>query len=219
MSSKQMEEVFPYLYRTEFQYLFYSGSKFKVQAFLLCRPEGNLLVYSSAKIEDYSEFIQSKGGLKATLITHVHEASKYCNIVAHKFKAPFYSPELEKDQTSRKCIVDKTYSGDHILDETLKIISTPGHTVGSSCFLWKSPDNKNILFTGDNLFPNPDKSWGVYYTDENHIPDIIKSLEKIKKLSVDIIVPTGYYDENLFYLEVTQSEWEEICQTAILNLK
>ena len=76
-----MEEIYPNLFRTEPYRLFAFGS-FKVSAYLLIRPEGNLLIYSSKKIEKYFSLIEEKGGLKANFITHVHEASKYCNIVS-----------------------------------------------------------------------------------------------------------------------------------------
>ena len=153
-----MEEVYPYLFRTEPFSLFAFGS-FRVSAYLLLRPEGNLLIYSSKKIEQYFPFIEEKGGLRATFITHVHEASPYCNIIANHFGIPFYSPQLESHETSKLCSVDKTYSGDLQYDNTFEIISTPGHTVGSSCFIWTAPDEKRLLFTGDNLYPSGGESW------------------------------------------------------------
>ena len=115
-----MEEVYPYLFRTEPYSLFAFGS-FKVSAYLLLRPEGN--------------------------------------IVANHFGIPFCSPQFESHETSKLCSVDKTYSGDLQYDNTFEIISTPGHTVGSSCFIWTAPDEKRILFTGDNLYPSGGESW------------------------------------------------------------
>ena len=60
-----MEKVYPYLFRTEPYRLFAFGS-FKVSAYLLLRPEGNLFIYSSKIIEQYFPFIEEKGGLRAT---------------------------------------------------------------------------------------------------------------------------------------------------------
>ena len=57
-----MQEVYPYLFRTEPYGLFAFGS-FKVSAYLLVRPEDNLLIYSSKKIEKYFPFIDEKGGI------------------------------------------------------------------------------------------------------------------------------------------------------------
>jgi hydroxyacylglutathione hydrolase len=215
-----MEEIYPYLYRTEFQYLMWPVNRFKVNAFLLVRPEGNLLIYSSPKIEKHYDFIESKGGIKATLISHVHEASKHCNALADHFKADFLSPEGDKQSIEKKCKVDKTFAGDTKLDDSLEIISTPGHTPGSSCFVWTAPDGKRILFTGDNLNPKPKRKrgWGAYPMKNSDIPQIIDSLKKIQKLDIDAVVPGGYYHEDLFFQEVNKKEWEDICEDAIKSM-
>ena len=58
-----MQEVYPYLFRTEPYKLFAFGA-FKVSAYLLVRPEGNLLIYSSKKIEKYFPFIEKREDYK-----------------------------------------------------------------------------------------------------------------------------------------------------------
>ena len=211
---EKMQEVYPYLFRTEPYGLFAFGS-FKVSAYLLVKPEGNLLIYSSKKIEKYFPFIEEKGGLQATFITHVHEASPYCNILADHYSVPFYSPEAEYEDISKSCNVDKTYTGDLHYNKTFRVISTPGHTPGSSCFLWTAPDEKRILFTGDNLYPTSHERWDGFALSKDDIPEIINSLKKIQKLDVDVVVPAGHSVENLFYKEVDKEEWKDMCWGAI----
>ena len=213
-----MKEVYPYLFQTEPYKLFAFGS-FKVSAYLLLRPEGNLLIYSSKKIESHYSFIEEKGGLKASFITHEHEASKYCNIVADHFNIPLYSPELESAEIANVCRVDKTFKGDFHYDDTFEIISTPGHTVGSSCFRWTAPDGKRILFTGDNLYPTGHDKWDGFALNKQDIPQIIDSLKKIQKLNIDVVVPVGYAVENLFYKEVNSEEWTNMCDGAIKRME
>ncbi len=213
-----MEEIYPFLFRTEPHGLFAFGS-FKVSAYLLLRPEGNLLIYSSKKIENYFSFIEEKGGLKANFITHVHEASKYCNIVSDHFNVPFYSPELESEEISKSCRVDKTYK-DHLqYDNTFEIVSTPGHTIGSSCFIWTAPDGKRILFTGDNLYPTSLDICFFFALHKADIPQIIDSLRKIQEMEIDVVVPAGHSEDNLFFKEVNREEWISICDGAIIRME
>ncbi len=62
-----------------------------------------------------------------------------------------------------------------------KIIKTPGHTKGSFCILYDK-----ILFSGDTIFHQ-----GIGRTDfpESSPTEMIKSLEKIKKLDFEILCP------------------------------
>lgn len=214
-----MIEVLSYLYRTQ-EYSPFTFGNFKVSAYLLIRPTGNLLLYSSKHIENYYNFIQQKGGLRSTLISHQDEASGYINKVANQFDASFYSPEKEKETISKKCDVDKTFNGDVQLWDDFKIIATPGHSPGSSCFLWSAPDGKNILFTGDNLYPTTEDTWDAFTLNKNDVPEIVHSLEKIKNLHVDFVVPTGTSAKNLFFKEITnQFDWKRICDDAIIRIQ
>jgi len=213
-----MEEIYPYLFRTEPYRLFAFGS-FKVSAYFLLRPQGNLLIYSSKKIEEYFTFIEEKGGLLANFITHVHEASKYCNIVSDHFNVSFYSPDLESTEISESCRIDKTYKNNFQFDNTFEIVSTPGHTVGSSCFIWTAPDGKRILFTGDNLYPTSQDIWDGFALHKGDIPQIIDSLRKIQELEIDVVVPAGHSEDNLFFKEVNREEWISMCDGAIKRME
>jgi len=215
---KEMIEIYPYLYRTASVPLF-PFSSFKTNAYLLIRPKGNLLVYGPGKnIESYYDFIESKGGITKVLISHRDEATKYSTKVAERFNAQIYCPKLEEDEISKKCRVNKTFSGDKRLDDTFEIFAIPGHSHGSSCFLWTAPDKKRILFTGDSLYPGSDGSWTTYIMDKNNIPAAIKSLKKMRNLNPHVIVPAGYSNKTP-YGEITNKEFKSIIDTAIDQIK
>ena len=63
----------------------------------------------------------------------------------------------------------------------IKIIKAPGHTEHDTCFLYE-----DVLFSGDVLFHN-----GIGRTDfpESSHKDMIKSLEKLKKINYKILCP------------------------------
>jgi len=215
---KDMIEIYPHLYRTEATPLF-PFSSFKTNAYLLIRPGGNFLVYGPGKnIEQYYDFIASKGGIAKVLISHRDEASKFCTKVADRFNAQIYCPALEKEEISKKCRVDETFSGDQKIDDTFEIIFTPGHSPGSSCFLWNAPDKKRILFTGDSLSPGEKGVWGVYLMDANNFPITIKSMQKIRSLDVTVIVPGGCANETP-YEEITNERWKQIIDDLLERLK
>ena len=71
---------------------------------------------------------------------------------------------------------------------SLRVLWTPGHTKGSICLYNKT--NK-ILFSGDTVFPYG--SFGRYDGDSGNLQDIIKSLEKLSKLDVDVMLPGHGY--------------------------
>ena len=76
------------------------------------------------------------------------------------------------------------------LDETLTVISTPGHTEGSSCFYSK---NENILFSGDTLFQG---SVGRTDLPTGRAAKLTSSIrEKLFVLPEDTLVLSGHGDQ------------------------
>jgi glyoxylase-like metal-dependent hydrolase (beta-lactamase superfamily II) len=81
--------------------------------------------------------------------------------------------------------------GDNIETETmpLRVIHTPGHTIGSICL--HNQKNK-ILFSGDTVFP--DGVFGrVDLTSSTGLKDMINSLKKLSMLDTEILLP-GHED-------------------------
>ena len=208
-----MKEIYPDLFETEAEHPF-RDNDFKTSAFLLLRPEGNLFVYGpSEKIEKHFDFIESKGGITKHYVSHIDEVSKYCDVLRERFDTRFYCPELEKEETAKKCTVDGTFSGDSRLEHDFDVIFTPGHTMGSSCFLWRSPERR-ILFTGDNLFLDENERWSVFIQRKNAGPEVVESLKKIHDLDVDVLVGAGHYLDQP-HEEVGKERWTRIIDETI----
>lgn len=79
--------------------------------------------------------------------------------------------------------------GDEIAfgDNKIKVIETPGHTLGSVCYLYK-----NILFAGDTLFNGSIGRTDFPESDHNKM---MESLKKLKNLDDDIYVLSGHGPE------------------------
>ncbi len=73
---------------------------------------------------------------------------------------------------------------------SLKIVSTPGHTPGSVCFLFIDQDKKMRMFTGDMLFEG-----SVGRTDlGGSFKDMKRSISKLKEMADDIECYPGHGD-------------------------
>ncbi len=81
---------------------------------------------------------------------------------------------------------DDTFENEYIItvgNISLKVLETPGHTPGSSCFL-----SNNVLFSGDTLFMG-----SIGRTDYGGNSELMKiSLKKLKELPDNLIVYPGH---------------------------
>lgn len=73
----------------------------------------------------------------------------------------------------------------------LKIIHTPGHTPGSSCFYI---EEESALFTGDTLFKEGIGRTDLSYSSKD---DLKKSLKKIFKLPRETIIYPGHGEDTI----------------------
>lgn len=73
-------------------------------------------------------------------------------------------------------------------DDKIKVIASPGHTIGSVCYLFK-----NYLFAGDTLFNG---SIGRTDFPESDNSLMMESLKKLKELDDDIYVLSGHGPES-----------------------
>ncbi len=79
----------------------------------------------------------------------------------------------------------------------IELIHTPGHTLESCCFLVKDEKGKAVsIFTGDTLFVGDvgrvDLAANSHLSKEELASKLYDSIEKLKKLSDDIIVYPGH---------------------------
>jgi hypothetical protein len=164
------------------------GPSLEIRAFLLQREGGNLLVYRSAALEQDVETVNSLGGISRQYLNHHHEASPACDWVANTFGAPLHVHEDDAAAAAEICNVDATFSERHKLDEDFEVIPIPGHTGGATAFLWDSGQHR-VLFTGDTIFFGR-SNWRAAVLDGVSDRDrYIESLELIRSLDFDLVVP------------------------------
>lgn len=179
-----LNKITDWLYSTSHDFPF-GGDKWRTCAYLLCRKDGNLVVYSSSKFEQEEKHIRELGGVTRQYLTHRDEATVHSDWVTNTFDAPLICHEKELEPISKECIVGGTINERTQFFQDFEAIPTPGHTPGSTCYLWQAPDAR-YLFTGDTVFFNNDR-WDVFI-NMGTPKEMISSLGLISELDFDYLV-------------------------------
>ena len=129
------------------------------------------------------------------LITHNHwDHLQGLKTVLHQINAPIVIGKSDAkiiEHKDREIINAKDNQFFKVGDISIRAISTPGHTTGSTCFMLasESPASVPHVFTGDTLFPGgPGKS-----SSPKAFLNILKSIEtKLLTLPIESIVLPGH---------------------------
>jgi glyoxylase-like metal-dependent hydrolase (beta-lactamase superfamily II) len=177
-----MDTVVPGLYASAQQALPFAPT-IDMRAFLCQRDQGNLLIYSAGTLESERRAIEQLGGVAHRYLGHWHEAQFATDHTA----APLVVHERERSAVSEKLPVDRTFSHRHTVDDDFEVIPTPGHTPGATAYLWSSAEHR-VLFTGDTIYLT-DRGWIAAVLDSSDRHEYIASLELIRELDFDVLVP------------------------------
>ena len=146
-----------------------------VRAFLLPRERGDVLVYSAP----------GAAGMRATrqYLGHRHEAG----FGGDAADAPIFVHEADRHGVEKHRHVRATFSRRHHLDEDLEVIPIPGHTPGSTAYLWDDGEHR-MLFTADTIYLD-DGQWIAAVLGSSDRAAYIESLELLRELDFDVLVP------------------------------
>jgi hypothetical protein len=182
-----MERILPGLHASEPQALSFAP-EFEVRAFLLQRGDGNLLIYSTETLPEETRSIAELGGVARRYLAHSHEASFGCDEAAEAFDAPLVCHEKEQPEVSANCAVDETFQARHRPGDDFEVIPIPGHTPGATAYLWENGGDR-CLFAGDSLYLRDDGSWGGGLIESSDRDAYIRSLEGLREVEFDVLVP------------------------------
>jgi glyoxylase-like metal-dependent hydrolase (beta-lactamase superfamily II) len=153
-----------------------------MRAFLLRRKEGNLLIYSARTAADDAAAITRLGGVSRQYLGHWHEASVGdVAAVAAAIGAPAYAHERDAERAALE-----PFPADPPGDD-FEPIPIPGHTPGSTAFLWDSGEHR-VLFTGDSIYLR-DGEWVAAVLDSSDRDAYVESLERLREVDFDVLVP------------------------------
>ena len=160
-----------------------------VRSFLLERPAGNVIVYNSPGITSAATEIRDAGGATRLLINHAHEAM-YGD---PGLDVSVYVHERDRAETELNMSVAGVFTDRELIDGDLEVIPTPGHTVGTTSYLWDNGSHR-FLFTGDFLWIE-NGEWKAVVLDPRQRAEYIRSLALIAEVDFDVLVPWGTSDD------------------------
>lgn len=149
----------------------------QVRAFLLRRPLGDVLVYANAHVEPSLEATRQYLG-------HWHEAL----VAGQDSHLPVFVHDADREETARVMQVRGGFTKSHFLDDDFEVIPMPGHTPGSTAYLWDD-ERHRFLFTADSLYLGRDGSWRAAVLESSDRERYIASLERLRQLEFDVLVP------------------------------
>jgi len=123
-----------------------------------------------------------------------------CDWISDRFAAPLFVPKLEEPAIAATCRVDGAFARRELHFPDIGVIPTPGHTEGSTCFLWDD-GQRRYLFTGDTIYLK-EGEWVVAVLSVSDRATYLKSLALIGELDFDDIVPSRLCRE--FWLKLKE---------------
>jgi hydroxyacylglutathione hydrolase len=209
-----MKQIYPNLWQTNPEHPF---PDLTTHAYLLVRNEGNVLFYSSGRSEDH-QHIQELGGITRQYLSHRDEAGPPLVRIRQMFGSKLCCHRLEEKAVSKACPVDLTFQTREIHLGDIEVIPTPGHTDGSTCFLFKSPHGKTYLFTGDTIFPS-NNSWETFVMPQEggSKSDLIDSLKLLRSLEPDVVISSASV-RHFPFKEMSPGEWQEVVDQTLRSL-
>jgi glyoxylase-like metal-dependent hydrolase (beta-lactamase superfamily II) len=155
----------------------------QVRSFILERPQGNAIVYNSPGLSEAMDEILALGDATRLLINHAHEAM----YGTPRLDVPVFVHERDRAETARGLPVAGTFAHRQMIDDDLEVIPTPGHTPGTTSYLWDSGRHR-FLFTGASLWVEHG-DWKAVVLGDTDRAAFLDSLRLMSDLDFDVLVP------------------------------
>ncbi len=136
-------------------------------AYLLTRPDGNVLFYNTGHVHELDEMARL-GGVAWQYLSHEDELGDTLNTIAARFGSKLVGHQAERVSWRAVRAPDEVYSSREVHLGNIEVIPTPGHSAGSTCFLVTSPTGNRYLFTGDTLFMGKHNTWQAGFINGVH---------------------------------------------------
>jgi glyoxylase-like metal-dependent hydrolase (beta-lactamase superfamily II) len=180
---------------------------------VLQRPAGNVIVYNSPGVTSAASAIRELGGATRLLINHEHEAM----YGRPGLDVAVFVHELDSAATARSLPVAGIFDHRQMIDDDLEVIPTPGHTPGTTSYLWDNGAHR-VLFTGDFLWIE-NGEWKAVVLDPARRGQYLDSLALVRDLDFDVLVPWGVTEGDAGFAEANRTEIADRLDAVIARLK
>ena len=164
-----------------------------LRSFVLQGLQGNTIIYNSPGISGSAEAISELGGADRLLLNHAHEAM----YGMPGLDVPVYIHQDDRAEAAASLDVAGVFDQRRMLAPDLEIIPTPGHTAGTSSFLWDN-GSRRFLFTGDFIWIEHGE-WKAVVLDPQLRTAYLESLALVRDMEFDVLVPWGTTDDGPAY--------------------
>jgi len=156
-----------------------------LRSYVLQRPQGNLIVYNSPGVSESADAIRSLGAPAQLLVNHAHEAM----YGQPDLDVPIWIHRDDRSEVAKSLDVTGAFAGRTMIDDDLEVIPTPGHTAGTTTFLWDRGAHR-FLFTGDFIWIE-NGEWKAVVLSSELRGAYLESLALVRDLDFDVLVPWG----------------------------
>jgi hypothetical protein len=156
-----------------------------LRSYVLQRPAGNMVVYNSPGIDAAAADIAKLGAPSRLLINHAHEAM----YGTPELGMPIWAHRDDRAEIGNSLAVSGQFDSRQMIDDDLEVIPTPGHTAGTTSYLWDNGEHR-FLFTGDFIWIE-DGEWKAVVLDPTLRHAYLRSLAIVRDLDFDVLVPWG----------------------------
>jgi glyoxylase-like metal-dependent hydrolase (beta-lactamase superfamily II)/ferredoxin len=164
---------------------FTAESSFGAWAYLIVRPQGNVLVDSPRFTAPLVKKIERLGGVKLIFLSHQDDIADHAKFAAH-----FGCPRImhERDGAERRGIERVVAGTEPVrIDDEMLMVPTPGHTRGHQVLLYRN----KVLFTGDHLAWEPEEKTLTAFRDACWYswPEQTRSMERLLDYRFEWVLP------------------------------
>lgn len=161
-----------------------------LRSYLLERPEGNIVIYNSPGVSEAADSIRMLGAPVRLLVNHSHEAM----YGRPSLDVPAWVHRRDYAEAAASLDPAGIFDQREMIGDDLEVIPTPGHTAGTTSFLWDNGTHR-FLFTGDFIWIE-DGEWKAVVLDAGLRSAYLDSLALVRGLDFDVLVPWGATEES-----------------------
>lgn len=190
------------------------------RCYLLATEAGNLLIYSTG-LEAELVAMRALGGVARQYLSHVDEAGPALARIRALYGAELWGHAAEAAAVARKAglVPDRTFERAETHLDRLEILPLPGHSPGSTCFLYRSPHGRRYLFTGDTIGLDRQGRWRAgYIPGYSDAAALLSSLEALAGLAPDVVLSSAFGEPHPCR-EVDAAGWQEAVRSAAADLR
>jgi glyoxylase-like metal-dependent hydrolase (beta-lactamase superfamily II) len=190
-----MRQIFPDLWQTRLEQPIPDVPELKTHAYLLRLADGEQILFYSSGHADEHRHIAGLGGIRQQYLSHADEAGPALRAIGDRFGAELWCHHLEAEAVRERSgrAPDGTFGERETRFGALEIIPTPGHTPGSTCFVYTSPHGGRYLFTGDTIGMDEADVWrNGYIQGMSDKAALATSLQMLATLRPDVVISSAF---------------------------